>query len=93
MRPRSTALPLRGADRVVTFLVDRGARLDVKDRSNRTALDVAMGVSLQVPRAGDTYRDPVLRERTAALLRQLMAARNVTIEPYTRPASTGARAR
>jgi hypothetical protein len=81
---------LRGADRVVTHLVDRGARLDVKDRSNRTPLDVAMGVSLQVPRAGDTYRDPVVREATATLLRQLMTARNVPIEPYTRPAATRA---
>jgi ankyrin repeat protein len=79
---------LRGANDVVAYLVDRGARLDAKDRSNRTALDVAAGVPLQVPRASDTYRDPVVREETARVLRDLMTARQVTIEPYTRPAST-----
>jgi ankyrin len=79
---------LRGANDVVTYLVDRGARLDAKDRSNRTALDVAAGVPLQVARASDTYRDPVVREETAKVLRELMTARQVAIEPYTRPAST-----
>jgi ankyrin repeat protein len=76
----------RGADAVVRFLVENGARLDTRDRANRTALDAAMGVPSQLPRPGDQYSQPPVRENTAKLLRELMAARGVAIEPYVRPA-------
>jgi ankyrin repeat protein len=76
---------VRGADTVVKFLADNGARLDAKDNSNRTALDVALGVPSMVPRAPTDYREPEVKTTTTALLRELMTARGVTIEPYVKP--------
>jgi ankyrin repeat protein len=54
-----------GRDQVVAFLAEKGAKLDVKDKQERTPLEVAMGVGA---RAGAAH------ESTAALLRKLMAA-------------------
>jgi ankyrin repeat protein len=54
-----------GRDQVVAFLVEKGAKLDIKDKDGRTPLDVAMGVGARAGRAHDS---------TAALLRKLMAA-------------------
>lgn len=34
----------RGADQLIQFLADHGARLDIKNKQDRTPLDVAMGV-------------------------------------------------
>ena len=34
----------RGANSIVQFAADRGARLDRRDKQNRTALDVALGL-------------------------------------------------
>ena len=70
-------------DALVKFLAENGARLDLKDKSGRTPLDVAMGV----PGAGGGGRGrggrgappaagPV-RQSTAALLRELMTARGL----------------
>lgn len=56
----------RGADRMVQFLADQGARVDTKDKKGRTPLDVAMGVGADV----GGVRAP--HESTAALLRKLM---------------------
>ncbi len=53
-----------GRNQVVSFLVEHGAKLDVKDKQGRTPLDVAMGVGA---RAGAAH------ESTAELLRKLMA--------------------
>jgi uncharacterized protein len=78
----------RGADVVVRFLALNGARLDAKDRANRTALDVAMGVPPELPRPGDQYTQPPVRESTATLLRELMTTRGLKVEPYIRPASS-----
>ena len=50
----------RGADQVVKFLAEQGAKLDMKDKQNRTPLDIASGSG------------PGSRASTAALLRQLM---------------------
>ena len=75
----------RGADKVVKFLADNGATLEAKDRSNRTPLDVALGIPSAVPRAPTDYREPELKASTAALLRELMTAKGVTIEPYVKP--------
>jgi len=33
---------IRGADSLVTFLVEHGARVDAKNRQGRTPLDIAM---------------------------------------------------
>ncbi len=54
-----------GRDQVVAFLVEKGAKIDVKDKEGRTPLDVAMGVGARAGRA---------HESTVVLLRKLMAA-------------------
>ena len=75
----------RGADKVARFLVDHGARLDVKDRAGRTPLDVASGIPAEEPSQANNYKTGELRESTARLLKELMVAANIPIEPYTRP--------
>jgi ankyrin repeat protein len=64
----------RGADGIVKFLAEKGAELDLKDKDGRTPLDIALGV----PASGFTGRrgaaPAVVRESTAALLRQLMGS-------------------
>jgi hypothetical protein len=61
----------QAADGVVKYLADHGANLDAKDKQGRTPLDVAMGVGVRARISGD----PTVRESTATLLRELMAAR------------------
>jgi ankyrin repeat protein len=75
----------RGADLVVKFLVDHGARLDIKDKVNRTPLDTAQGVGVIVRNGGGAPVDAAPRVSTVKLLRELMTARGVAIEPYSRP--------
>jgi uncharacterized protein len=58
---------IRGANSIVTFLVEKGARLDAKDKIGRTAFVIAE------EGAGDSTQRRQLH--TAALLRELMAAR------------------
>ncbi len=60
----------KGWDQVVQFLVDHGAKLDVKDKRGHTPLDAAMGL-LGNGGFDGTRRD--VHESTAALLRKLMA--------------------
>src|SRR6202021_1077658 len=60
----------KGDDQVVQFLVDHGAKLDIKDKKGRTPLDAAMGLMGNGGFDG-TRRD--VHESTAALLRKLMA--------------------
>jgi ankyrin repeat protein len=62
------------SDDLVKYLAGHGARLDVKDQFGRTPLDVAMGVGGAGGRAGRGVV-PVVREHTAALLRELAASR------------------
>jgi ankyrin repeat protein len=67
-------LAVTQADTIVSFLAERGARLDLKDRQGRTPLDVAMGVGDAGGGRGARGRGPAgPRESTVALLRQLMA--------------------
>jgi ankyrin repeat protein len=61
----------RGADKVVQFLADQGARLDAKDRRGRTPLDEAIGQAADTPAE---VRNPE-RKSTQVLLRQLMERR------------------
>jgi uncharacterized protein len=58
---------IRGANVIVKFLVEKGARLDARDKSGRTALVIAE------EGAGDSTQRRQLH--TAALLRELMASR------------------
>jgi ankyrin repeat protein len=60
---------LQGYDRVVRFLAERGATLDVKDKRGFTPLDVAMGLAGGVGFDGKASNP---HESTAALLRQLI---------------------
>ena len=60
---------VRGADSIVQFLVDHGAKLDVQDKIGQTPLKVAEFTSLNAT----SY----VRESTARLLRQLMIERNL----------------
>src|ERR1700733_9411481 len=59
----------KGYDQVVQFLVDRGAKLDIKDKKGRTPLDAAMGLMGNGGFDG-SRRD--VHESTATLLRKLM---------------------
>jgi ankyrin repeat protein len=61
----------RGADKVVQFLADQGARLDAKNRRGRTPVDEANG---QANEDATDVRRPQ-RTSTLALLRQLMDRR------------------
>jgi hypothetical protein len=71
----------RGADSIVSYLAERGVRLDTLDRRGRTPLDVALGVG-PVGRSGTP---PPVHESTANLLRGLMQARGLAV-PAAAPA-------
>jgi ankyrin repeat protein len=60
---------LQGFDKVVQFLVDRGAKVDLKDRNGRTALDAASGLA---GGAGFDGSAGVAHEATIAVLKKLM---------------------
>ena len=60
---------VRGADSIVQFLVDQGARLDVRDKAGQRPLEVAEFTSLNAT----SY----VRESTSRLLRRLMIERNL----------------
>jgi ankyrin repeat protein len=62
---------LQGYDQVVRWLVDRGARLDIRDKRELTPLDLAQGLGGGVGFDGKASNP---HESTAALLRELMAA-------------------
>jgi ankyrin repeat protein len=57
----------RGADLIVQFLADHGAKLDAKNKSGRTPLDLALGIGGVAQTGGSAH------PTTAALLRKLIA--------------------
>ncbi|MEO8256305.1 MAG: ankyrin repeat domain-containing protein [Acidobacteriota bacterium] len=68
----------RGANSLVTYLAEQGAKLDMKDKQGRTPLDVALGVGGGAGRrggGGGGGRGGAGRgnESTATLLRELLA--------------------
>jgi uncharacterized protein len=65
----------RGADSIVSYLAERGVRLDTLDRDGRTPLDVALGVA----GSGRSRTTPTVHESTADLLRDLMQARGLPV--------------
>jgi ankyrin repeat protein len=74
---------LQGYDDVIKHLASRGAVLDVKDKQGFTPVDVALG---RAGGFGFSGAEGVVREGTAALLRELLAA------PRSEPAVAGATA-
>jgi ankyrin repeat protein len=60
----------RGADKIVKFLAERGATLDIKNKQGKTPLDLALGQGGGGRRGGRGAA--VAHESTAALLRQLL---------------------
>ena len=56
----------RGSDLLVKFLVEHGAKLDVKSKQGFTPLDIAMGK--------DSFALPVPHDSTVALIRRLQGA-------------------
>jgi ankyrin repeat protein len=66
----------RGYDSIVKYLAERGAKLDRRDRQRRTALDIALGGA-----GGRRGRGGQPQPKTAALLRELMAARGLPVPP------------
>jgi ankyrin repeat protein len=56
----------RGADLIVQFLAESGAKLDVKNKAGRTPLDVALGIGGVANTGGSAH------ESTGALIRKLM---------------------
>jgi ankyrin repeat protein len=63
---------MQGYDQVIEFLVAKGADLGLTDEDGFTALDVALG---KAGGFGFSGQEGVVREDTAALIRELMAAR------------------
>jgi ankyrin repeat protein len=59
------------SDAVLQLLAERGARLDLKDKLGKTPLDLVLDETAGV--RGAPTRDASAREKTAALIRQLMA--------------------
>ena len=83
---------LKGRNEVVQLLVDRGARLDTRDRGSRdtdTVVSVLAGHTWQavdyadgLVRAG--VQSAIPRPETAALLRKLMTERGMPVPPPNR---------
>jgi ankyrin repeat protein len=62
----------KGYDKVIQFLADHGAKVDLKDKQGKTALDAALGNAGGGGGFDGSRKD--VRDATANLLRQLMAA-------------------
>jgi ankyrin repeat protein len=62
---------MQGFDEVIRFLAAQGAKLDIPDKDGFTPLDVALG---KAGGFGFSGEEGVVREGTAALLRELLAA-------------------
>lgn len=62
----------KGYDKVIQFLADHGAKVDLKDKQGKTALDAALGNAGGGGGFDGSRKD--VRDATATLLRQLMAA-------------------
>jgi ankyrin repeat protein len=77
----------RGADAIVSYLVEKGARLDVKDRQGRLPIDMARGGGGR----GRGNAPPEVRESTVALLSELMTSKGIPVPPApSAPASSPA---
>jgi ankyrin repeat protein len=81
------AAAARDGGQIVRYLVSRGANLDAKDKSGRTALDVALGRPAAAGGrgrgggggGGQALEAGPMREKSAAALRELMASGKVEV--------------
>jgi ankyrin repeat protein len=62
----------QASDDIVKYLAEKGAKLDAKDKQGRTPVEMALGVGLH----GHAGGPPIVREGTADLIRQLIAAKS-----------------
>ena len=67
---------MRGADTIIPFLVEHGAKLDVKNKQNLTPLDIASGKG-GIAGNGNT-RDP--RPSTIKVIEALMTKAGITAQ-------------
>src|SRR5579863_4736746 len=65
----------RGADGIVQFLADHGAKLDLKNKSGRTPLDMATGIGGVANTGGGAH------ESTATLIRRLLQTSQARLQP------------
>jgi uncharacterized protein len=77
----------RGANSVIEYVAERGARLDRRDKQGRTALDFALGAGGRRGGGGGRGRGGVPNEKTAALLRDLMAKQGLPVPSPIVPAT------
>ena len=63
----------RGMNSVIEYVASKGAKLDRRDKQGRTALDLALGAGSGGRRQGRPTTALTVNEKTAALLRELMA--------------------
>jgi uncharacterized protein len=72
----------RGANAVIEYVAQNGAKLDRRDKQNRTALDLALvGGGGRRGAGGGRGRGGPPNEKTVALLRQLMVAQGLAVPP------------
>jgi uncharacterized protein len=78
----------RGANSVIEYVAQKGARLDRRDKLGRTALDFALGAGGgRRGGGGGRGRGGTPNEKTAALLRDLMAKQGLPVPPPIVPAT------
>ena len=81
----------RGANSIVQFVADRGAKLDRRDKQSRTALDIALGARRRRGRRGARPPAAVAHNPTSRpqrCLRQLMAKQGLTVNRSLPPGDT-----
>jgi ankyrin repeat protein len=71
----------RGSNSIVEYVAAKGARLDRRDKQNRTPLDIARGAGGSGRRGGAAGRGRGVEpnEKTAALLRELMVKQGLPV--------------
>ena len=65
----------RGQNSMIEYLAGKGAKLDRRDKQGRTPLELALGAGGPSRAQGRAARAAQVNEKTAALLRDLLAQR------------------
>jgi ankyrin repeat protein len=80
----------RGSSSILLYAAQHGAKLDRRDKQNRTALDIAMGVGGGRRGGAGRGRGAEPNEKVAALLRDLMSQQGLPVPPAPQPTRTTA---